>query len=158
MPPASEAPRHQVARVALITRPRSRAGQVSATSIEPSDHSPFSAKPTSDRTITKTENVGDSAATGIKSENSAILTASSVRRPRRSESHGQKYRPAIPTNKATCRPERYSGTVSENSLITSGEIRAKITPSMPSKPQPRALAVAICQCVFEISVPSVTAR
>ena len=44
MPPASEAPRHQADRVMLITRPRSRAGQVSATSIEPSDHSPLSAK------------------------------------------------------------------------------------------------------------------
>ena len=30
MPPASEAPRHQVERVTLMTRPRNRAGQVSA--------------------------------------------------------------------------------------------------------------------------------
>ena len=90
MPPASEAPRHQVERVMLITRPRSRAGQVSATSIEPSDHSPLSAKPSSERAATKIAKVGDSAATGISSENSAMLTASSVRRPSRSDSHGQK--------------------------------------------------------------------
>jgi hypothetical protein len=74
----------------LITRPRSRAGQVSATSIDPSDHSPLSAKPSRDRAITKIVKVGDNAATGIKSENSAILTASSVRRPSRSDSQGQK--------------------------------------------------------------------
>ena len=42
-----------------------------------------------DRAITNTVKVGESATTGIKSENSAILTASSVRRPYRSESHGQ---------------------------------------------------------------------
>ena len=90
MPPASEAPRHQVDRVMLITRPRSRAGQVSATSIEPSDHSPLSAKPSAERAMTKIVKVGDSAATGINSENSAMLTASSVRRPSRSDSHGQK--------------------------------------------------------------------
>jgi len=158
MPPANEAPRHQVERVMLITRPRSRAGQVSATSIEPSDHSPFSAKPTKERAMTKVANVGDNATTGISSENSAMLTASKVRRPRRSESHGQKYSPAMPTNKAICRPERYSGTVSENSLITIGETSAKITPSIPSKPQPSALATAICQWVFETFVPSLTAR
>ena len=81
MPPASDAPRHQVERVMLMTRPRSRAGQVSATSIEPSDHSPFSAKPTIERAMTKVAKVGDIAATGINSENSAMLTASSVRRP-----------------------------------------------------------------------------
>ena len=158
MPPASEAPRHQVERVTLMTRPRSRAGQVSATSIEPSDHSPLSAKPTSDRATTKMANVGDSATTGISSENSAMLTASSVRRPSRSDSHGQKYRPAMPTNNAICRPERYSGTVSENSLITIGDTSAKITPSIPSKPQPSALAVAICQWILETFVPSATAR
>ena len=64
-----------------ITRPRMLAGQVSATSIEPSDHSPFRAKPTIDRAITNTVKVGESATTGMSSENSAILTASSVRRP-----------------------------------------------------------------------------
>src|SRR4029077_16274880 len=90
MAPASEAPRHQADRVVVITCPRSRAGQVSATSIDPSDHSPLSAKKSSERAITKTANVGDSAATGINSENSAILTARSVRRPNRSDSHGQK--------------------------------------------------------------------
>ena len=158
MPPASDAPRHQVERVALITRPRSRAGQVSATSIDPSDHSPFNAKPTIERAITKVAKVGDIAATGISSENSAMLTASSVRRPRRSLSHGQKYSPAMPKNNAICRPERYSGTVSANSLITNGEISAKITPSMPSKPQPSALAVAMCQCVLVISPLPATAR
>jgi hypothetical protein len=87
-----------------------------------------------------------------------MLTASSVRCPSRSDSQGQKYRPAMPTNKAIRRPERYSGTVTENSLITIGDTSAKITPSMPSKPQPNALAVAICQWVFETFVPSVTAR
>jgi hypothetical protein len=142
----------------LMTRPRSRAGQVSATSIEPSDHSPLSAKPTSERATTKTAKVGDNATTGINSENSAMLTASRVRRPSRSDSHGQKYSPAMPTNNDICRPERYSGTLSENSLITIGATSAKITPSMPSKPQPSALAAAMCQCVFETSVPSVTAR
>jgi hypothetical protein len=64
----------------------------------------------------------------------------------------------MPTNNAICKPERYSGTLSENSLITIGDTSAKITPSMPSNPQPSALAVAICQCVFEMSVPSATAR
>ena len=64
----------------------------------------------------------------------------------------------MPTNSAICRPERYSGSVSENSLITIGETSAKITPSMPSKPQPSALAIAICQCVFVICVPPATAR
>src|SRR5438105_2239428 len=44
MAPANEAPKHQVARLMLITRPRSSGGQVSATSIDPSDHSPFIAK------------------------------------------------------------------------------------------------------------------
>src|SRR5215469_699199 len=90
IPPASEAPRHQVDRVTLITRPRSRAGQVSATSIDPSDHSPLSAKPSNERAITKIVKVGDSAATGINSENSAMLIASSVRRPSRSDNQGQK--------------------------------------------------------------------
>src|ERR1700749_117173 len=93
MPPASDAPRHHVERVMLMTRPRNRAGQVSATSIEPSDHSPFSAKPTSERPTTKIAKVGHTAPTGIRSENSAMLTASNVRRPSRSDSHGQKYRP-----------------------------------------------------------------
>ena len=79
--PASEAPKHHAARLMLMTRPRRRAGQVSATSIEPSDHSPFRAKPMIDRAITNTVKVGERATTGISSENSAILTASSVRRP-----------------------------------------------------------------------------
>ena len=87
-----------------------------------------------------------------------MLTASGVRRPSRSDSQGQKYRPAMPTNKAIRRPERYSGTVSENSLITIGDTSAKITPSMPSKPQPSALAMATCQCVLVTSVPPATAR
>src|ERR1700753_3648935 len=87
---ASEAPKHHAARLMLMTRPRKRAGQVSATSIEPSDHSPLSAKKSAERAITKIAKVGDSAATGINSENNAMLTASSVRRPNRSASHGQK--------------------------------------------------------------------
>jgi hypothetical protein len=62
----------------LMTR---RAGQVSATSIDPSDHSPASAKPTTDRPATNTAKVGDSATTGISSENKAMLIANRVRRP-----------------------------------------------------------------------------
>ena len=34
--------------------------------------------------------------------------------------------------------------LSPKSLMISGEARAKITPSMPSKPQPRPLATAMC--------------
>src|SRR5215472_19250806 len=49
MTPANEAPKHQVARLMLITRPRRCAGQGSATSIEPSDHSPLVAKVNSAR-------------------------------------------------------------------------------------------------------------
>jgi hypothetical protein len=63
------------------TRPRRRAGQVSATSIDPSDHSPFSAKFTTQRTITKAVHVVQVASTGIISENNAMLRASNVRRP-----------------------------------------------------------------------------
>ena len=73
----------------LITRPRRCAGQVSATSIDPSDHSPFIAKVLSARAAMKTEKPGDNATIGIISENIAILTASSLRRPNRSASHGQ---------------------------------------------------------------------
>ena len=68
MTPANETPKHHVARLMLITRPRNRVGQVSATNIDPSDHSPVSAKPTTDRSATNTAKVGDSATTGISSE------------------------------------------------------------------------------------------
>ena len=81
MAPANEAPKHQVARLMLITRPRRCGGQVSATSIDPSDHSPFIAKVLSARATMKTEKPGDNATIGIISENIAILTASSLRRP-----------------------------------------------------------------------------
>ena len=81
MPPAKETPKHHVARLMLITRPRKRAGQVSATSIDPNDHSPFSAKFTRDRPTTKTAKLGASATTGISSENRAMLIASKLRRP-----------------------------------------------------------------------------
>jgi hypothetical protein len=64
----------------------------------------------------------------------------------------------MPTKSAICMPERYSGRFSENSLITIGETSAKITPSMPSKPQPSALAMATCQCVLVTSAPPATAR
>src|ERR1700738_4903717 len=67
--PANEAPKHQVARLMLITRPRRCAGQVSATSIDPSDHSPLSAKVSSARAATKTAKLGASATRGIISEN-----------------------------------------------------------------------------------------
>ncbi|MGY4317348.1 hypothetical protein [Bradyrhizobium sp. JR3.5] len=43
-------------------------------------------------------------------------------------------------------------------MITIGEISAKITPSMPSNPQPSALAVAMCQWVLVSSVLPATAR
>ena len=66
--------KHQVARLMLIIRPRRCAGHVSATSIDPSDHSPLSAKVRSARAATKTANLGDSATIGIISENIAILT------------------------------------------------------------------------------------
>src|SRR5215468_1412255 len=89
MAPASEAPKHQVARLMLITRPRRCGGQVSATSIEPSDHSPFIAKLLSARAAMKTEKPGDKATIGIIRENIAILRANSLRRPNRSASHGQ---------------------------------------------------------------------
>src|SRR5260370_7881208 len=79
--PAIEAPKHHAARLMLMTRPRRRAGQVSATSIEPSDHSPFSAKPTIDRAITNTEKVGDRATTGTSNENSAMLMPLRLLRP-----------------------------------------------------------------------------
>ena len=59
-------------------------------SIDPSDHSPLSAKVSSARPATKTPKLADSATIGIISENIAMLTASRVRRPNRSESHGQK--------------------------------------------------------------------
>ena len=81
MAPASEAPRHQAARLMPMTRPRYFGGQVSATSIEPSDHSPFSAKPTSERAIMNMAKFGDRATTGISSENMAMFSASRVRRP-----------------------------------------------------------------------------
>ena len=46
MVPARAAPMPQADRSKLSTRPRNLAGQVSATSIEPTAHSPFSAKRT----------------------------------------------------------------------------------------------------------------
>ena len=46
MVPASAAPTPHADRAAHITMPRSRAGLVSATSMEPMAHSPFSAKRT----------------------------------------------------------------------------------------------------------------
>src|SRR5205807_4519491 len=64
-------------------------GQVSATSIDPSAHSPFIAKVLSARATMKTEKPGDNATIGIISENIAILRASSLRRPNRSASQGQ---------------------------------------------------------------------
>ena len=79
--PARAAPKHQVPRLMPITRPRSRAGQVSATSIDPSDHSPLRAKFTTQRTATNAVQVVQIATTGIISENSAMLSASNVRRP-----------------------------------------------------------------------------
>jgi hypothetical protein len=77
MTPASAAPKHHVPRLMPITRPRICAGQVSATSMDPSDHSPFSAKLIAQRTATKAAKVGVIAATGMRSENNAMLMASS---------------------------------------------------------------------------------
>ncbi len=77
MMPAIEAPKHQVPRLMLMTRPRNRAGQVSATSIEPSDHSPFRAKFSEGADREERDDASWSAPrTGISSENSAMLTAS----------------------------------------------------------------------------------
>jgi hypothetical protein len=70
--------------------PRSRAGQVSATSIEPTAHSPFNAKRTTLYIATKAIQLGDSATSGIASENTAMLSARTLRRPNRSASHGQR--------------------------------------------------------------------
>ena len=81
MAPAAAAPKHQVPRLMPITRPRRRAGQVSATSMEPSAHSPLSAKLTTQRAAMKAAQVVAAATTGIISENSAMLIASRVRRP-----------------------------------------------------------------------------
>jgi len=81
MTPAKETPKHHVARLMLITRARKRAGQVSATNRDPNDHSPLSAKFTTDRPATKTAKLGASATTGISSENRAMLIASKFRRP-----------------------------------------------------------------------------
>jgi hypothetical protein len=88
--PANEAPKHQVARLMPITRPRRYAGQVSATSFDPSDHSPLRAKGQERTPGNETAKLGGSATIGIITENIAMLTASKVRRPTRSESHGQK--------------------------------------------------------------------
>ena len=74
--PASAAPKHQVPRLMPITRPRICAGQVSATSIEPSDHSPLRAKLIALRTTTNATKVVVTAAIGMSSEKSAILMAS----------------------------------------------------------------------------------
>ena len=147
MTPASAAPKHQVPRLMPMTRPRSRAGQVSATSREPSAHSPFSAKATTDRAATKAAKVVHSATTGIISENSAMLIASRLRRPTRSASQGQKKMPAMPMKIATCTPQRHSLRVTPNSLIRIGLARAKMIPSIPSKPQPRPFATAMWTCV-----------
>src|SRR5438105_15566616 len=78
MAPANEAPKHQVARLMLITRPRRCGGQVSATSIDPSDHSPFIAKVLSARATMKTEKPGDNATIGRPP---LPLAASRYRRP-----------------------------------------------------------------------------
>ena len=64
----------------------------------------------------------------------------------------------MPMKSEICRPVRYCGTVSANSRMISGEISAKITPSMPSKPQPRPLATAMCRCVGVMRLSSATAR
>jgi hypothetical protein len=53
---------------------------------------------------------------------------------------------------------RYSGSVTPKSLMISGVASAKITPSMPSKPQPSPLAIAMCQCVRVMRVESLALR
>ena len=106
MPPASAAPTPQVERSALTTKPRIRAGQVSATSIDPIAHSPLSEKRTSAYIATNIQKLDDIATSGIDSENIAMLMASRLRRPNLSASHGQKYSPAMPMNIAICTPER----------------------------------------------------
>jgi hypothetical protein len=64
----------------------------------------------------------------------------------------------MPMKSEICRPVRYSGTVSAKSLMINGDTSAKMTPSMPSNPQPRPLAVATCQCVGVMRLSSATAR
>ena len=88
--PAVAVPKHQVPRLMLRIRPRRCAGQVSATSSDPSAHSPFSANDTRMRAMMNVVKVGDSATIGIISENIAMLMASRVRRPNLSAIHGQK--------------------------------------------------------------------
>jgi hypothetical protein len=80
----------QAERSTLRTRPRNRAGQVSATSIEPTAHSPFNAKRTMLYNRTKLPHPGDSATSGIASEKTAMLSARIFRRPNLSASHGHR--------------------------------------------------------------------
>jgi hypothetical protein len=79
--PARATPKHQVPRSMPITRPRSRAGQVSAISGLPGAHSPFRANATTLPAVTKATNVVVSSTIGILSRNSAMLIASKPRRP-----------------------------------------------------------------------------
>ena len=64
----------------------------------------------------------------------------------------------MPMKSEICRPVRYSGTVSAKSLMTSGDTSAKMTPSIPSNPQPRPLATAMCLCVGVTWLSTATAR
>ena len=82
-----------------------------------------------------------------------MLIASRLRLPYRSASQGQRYRPTMPTSMEICTPVRYSPRPTANSCMTSGATSAKIAPSMPSNPQPRPFAQAMCQWV-EVSRPS----
>src|SRR3546814_16234889 len=77
--PASAAPMPQADRSAQMIVPRSRAGQVSATSIEPMAHSPFSAKRTIAYAATKKPQQGARATSGIIRKNLTKLIASKLR-------------------------------------------------------------------------------
>ena len=77
--PASAAASHLLR---ATTRTEQHApAEPSATSIDPRDHSPFNANPTADLAAMNTAKLGDSATTGISSENIRMFSASSVRRP-----------------------------------------------------------------------------
>ena len=63
------------------------AGQVSATSMDPMAHSPFSENLTNAYIATNIQKLDDIATSGIDSENIAILIASRLRLPNLSASH-----------------------------------------------------------------------
>jgi hypothetical protein len=152
--PANDAPKHQVARLMPITRPRRCAGQVSATSIDPSDHSPLSANVRSAR----------------------CDEYSKAWRQRDNRHHQRKHRdvdgkqgatpdavgepwPEIEPGNAESKPDLEAGAVGRDIECELLDDQGReITPSMPSTPHPRPLVSAMCQCVRVTFEPSATAR